>query len=942
MLPVHLLRRVRELLKDMRDTQRSEGPVERYSLTAPAYRLTAQAVIEQLETDPQTGLTQAETEQRRRRFGANLLQEQGGAPWYQLLLRQFTDLLIVVLLVAAALAWYLGDTRGATVLLAIILINGFIGLYQEYHAEQLLERLKLMVRGQARARRDGEMLELDAEALVPGDIVYLEEGCAVPADLRLIESRELATNDFTLTGESLPQDKEAEVLPAGEPGLSEQDNLAFMGTTVARGSAIGVVVATGMATAIGEIAEIGQGIERDLSPLQREINALAVLLTRMAGVIALALFAINILLRGDEFADMTALVNASALFAIGVAAACVPQGLPAQITVALSLGVGRLARENAVVKRLSAVETLGCTTVICSDKTGTITANQMTIVCAWANGHSYEITGQGYDPAGEILEDGQPIEQGELDRVKEFFQHGLLASNGRTHEPDADHPGWYALGDPTEAAFMPFAVKAGIDPDERLKEFPVLTELPFDSRRKRMTMLRSHNGKVIGFMKGATSTVLDACSSTHRDGEEVPLDDEGRAAIMRQMEAFSAESLRVIALAYRDFPGTRTDYSVEETEQDFVFAGLVAMLDPPREGVSDAIAEVRAAQIRVLMLTGDGPITAEAIASKIGMADGEVLTGEDLRQMSEAELKASLAAESVVLSRVSPQEKFRIVTLLKSLGEVVAVTGDGVNDTLSLKRADIGVAMGRQGSVVAKEAAEIVLTDDDFTTLVVAVREGRTIYQNLRSVILSSITSNIGELSCVCAGFVGAAMGLPIPITAVQILSIDLIGEMLPLMALTFDPPEAEVMRRPPRRLGSHIIDRARLVELAWLGVLMGLGGYFSFFMVLQTGGTTASAQAAAFLGIVQIQYMNILSRRTAGTVFGRYLLCNKPLAGSLLFSFAIVTVITSNASIGGWFGFEPLRAQDWIWPLAAASTFLACFELKKQFRRPQQAGGLA
>jgi Ca2+-transporting ATPase len=923
----------------MRKPPRHDQTGEQSPLDAPAYQLPAQAVLQQLESDPERGLSQAEARRRRERFGANVLRENGRDPWYKLLLRQFTDLLIAVLFVAAALAWYLGDTRGATVLLAIILINGVIGLYQEFHAEQLLERLRLMIRSRARAVRDGEVLELDAEDLVPGDIVLLEEGSAVPADLRLIESSDLATNDFTLTGESLPQDKDAGVLPAGEVGLSEQDNLAFMGTTVARGSATGVVVATGMASTIGEIAEIGQGIERDLSPLQQEINALAVLLTRMAGVIALALFAINIFLRAEDFADMSALVNASALFAIGVAAACVPQGLPAQITVALSLGVGRLARENAVVKRLSAVETLGCTTVICSDKTGTITANQMTIVKAWADGHNYEISGQGYDPAGEISESGQPVRREELDRVTQFFQHGLLASNGSTHEPDADHAGWYALGDPTEAAFWPFAIKAGLDPQERLEDCPVLAELPFDSRRKRMTIIRTHNSKAIAYMKGATSTVLDACTGIHSNGAVAPLDDDMRAAISRQMEAYSAESLRVIALAYRDFPDKQRDFPLRETEQDFVFAGLVAMLDPPREGVRDAIAEVRDAHIRVLMLTGDGPITAEAIAKKIGMPDGEVLTGEDLRSMPESDLKQALAAESLVLSRVSPQEKYRIVNLLKSQGEVVAVTGDGVNDTLSLKRAHIGVAMGSTGSDVAKEAAEIVLTDDDFTTLVIAVREGRTIYQNLGSVILSSITSNIGELSCVCIGFIGAAVGLPIPITAVQILSIDLIGEMLPLMALTFDPPEAELMKRPPRRMGSHIIDRSRLVELVSLGVLMGLGGYFSFYMVLHTGGTTAMAQAAAFLGIVLIQYMNIVSRRTAGTVFGPYLFSNKPLALSLVFSFAIVATIIGNPEIGGWFGFEALRLKDWAWPLAASLAFLACFELMKQVAMRRATG---
>ena len=902
----------------------------REALTQPAFRLPPEQVIAQLGSDSERGLTEAEATARRAQFGPNLLKETGRQSFYSLFLHQFKDLLILVLLVAAGLAWYLGDTRGTIILLAIILINAVISLYQEYHAEALLERLKSMIKSRARVLRDGEARELEAEDLVPGDIVLLETGDAVPADLRLVESRELATNDFMLTGESTPQDKDADALPDGEVALSEQDNLVFMGTTVARGSARGVVIATGMASAVGEIARIGQAIQRDLSPLQREMNALALLLTRMAGVIALALFAINLVLRGDDFADFAALVNASLLFAIGVAAACVPQGLPAQIMVALSLGVSRLAQEHAVVKRLSAVETLGCTTVICSDKTGTITENQMTIVRAWADGVSYSITGQGYDPAGEIRRDGRPLAPGELESAKHFFQHGFLASNGRTREPDEDHPGWYALGDPTEAAFTPLAIKAGLDPRERTAAFPVVAELPFDSRRKRMTLLRQHKGRTIGYMKGATLSVLETCTGYHHNGAIVPLDDACRAAVEAQMQAYSADSLRVIALAYRDFPDGQTGFSVAASEQDFIFAGLVAMLDPPREGVRKAVSEVLGAGVRVFMLTGDSPITAAAIAERIGMPEGRVLTGDDLSRMSDVELTTALAADSMILSRVSPQDKYRVVKALKSMGEVVAVTGDGVNDTLSLKCADIGVAMGEKGSDVAKEAAEIVLTDDDFTTLVLAVREGRTIYQNLKNVILASITANIGELSCVCIGFVGAAAGLPIPITAVQILSVDLLGEMLPLMALTFDPAERTLMRQAPRKLGQHIIDRARLVELVFFGTLMGLGSYFSFLMVLSSGGTTAMAQAGAFLGIVLVQFMNILSRRSTGSLFSRQLFNNRPLWLALVSSFALVAVITNLPGIGGWFGFEALRPRDWAWPAASALAFLGVMELWK------------
>ena len=899
-------------------------------LTAPAYRLSREAVLEQLQSDPEEGLTDLQVDRVRQLHGENVLEERGRRPFYRLLLRQFQDLLILVLIVAAALAYYLDDVRGASVLVAIILINAAIGVFQEYKAERLLESLKTLVTTKATALRQGSPTEVDERDLVPGDIVLLEAGAAVPADIRLLEAHEFATNDFTLTGESVPQDKDAELEIDRECALSDQDNLAFFGTTVARGTAKGVVVATGMATVIGSIADVSQSIRRDFSPLQLEINNLARTLTKLAGVIVLMLFAANVLLRADAFPDTQSLVNASIIFAIGVAAACVPQGLPAQITVALSLGVGRLARENAVVKRLSAVETLGCTTVICTDKTGTITTSEMTIVRAWADGREFEVTGQGYDPEGDIRENGSPLSPTELESIKQFFQHGVLASNGRTHPPDDHHPTWYAVGDPTEAAFMPFAAKAGIDTEDRLDAFPVLEELPFDSQRKRMTMVRTHNDLCIGYMKGAAQSVLSVCTAVHRDGEAIPLDDSMRDAIAAQVKRFSEESLRVIALAYRDFPAGTRDFPPETTESDFVFAGLVAMLDPPRQGVREAIADVLGARVRVIMITGDNPITADAIADRIGMPDGPVVTGDELRSMSDTQLKKQLQADSLIFSRVSPTDKFRIVKLLKELDQVVAVTGDGVNDTLSLKEAHIGVAMGKLGSEVAKEAAEIILLDDDFTTLTNAVREGRTIFQNLKSVILSSITSNIGELSCVCVGFVGVAFGMPIPITAVQILSIDLIGEMLPLMALTFDPPERRLMSSPPRRLGSHIVDRKRLAELGFFGMLMGLSGYGSFLMVLTTGGSTGMAQAAAFSGIVLTQYANILSRRSDGSVLGRQLFANPQLWLALLVSFVVVTVIVSIPAVGSWFGFEPMRPVDWTWPIAGALAFLFSFEARK------------
>ncbi|MGR8920649.1 MAG: cation-translocating P-type ATPase [Gammaproteobacteria bacterium] len=913
---------------------------EQPGTTERPYQQPATAVLGALGSDVERGLSQTEAELRLARHGPNTLEASGRTSVAALVTRQFRDGIVVVLLVAAALAFYLDDDRGGTILVVIVLVNAAIGAWQEFKAERVLDALRRMVAASATVIRDGEAREVGQDALVPGDVVVLEEGAAVPADLRLVETTAFGTNDFILTGESLPQDKDAAIVVEDEVDYSRQDNMAFFGTTVARGNAVGVVVATGMDTAIGDIARTSASIERDASPLQQEMAALARALTRLAGVIAVGLFALNVLLRGDEFATWQALVNASLLFAIGVAAACVPQGLPAQISVALSLGVGRMAKRQAVVKRLSAVETLGATTVICSDKTGTITANEMTIVRCWLNGRELEVTGDGYDPAGEVREGDCVLDAAELEPIKEFFQDGFLAGSGRTHPPDEDHPDWYAIGDPTGAAFTPLVMKAGLDPAGLEADFPELVELPFDSERKRMSIVREHNGRTIGFMKGATEAVLAACTHIHRNGGAIPLDDADRDAVLEQVQVYSAESLRVIALAYRDFHTVPEAFDVANTERGFVFAGLVAMADLPRPGVRGAVRSVREAGMRVIMITGDDPVTAEAVARRIGMAEGRVLTGEELAALPEPQLRKLLADRSLIFSRVSPRDKHRVVMVLKRMGDVVAVTGDGVNDTLSLKQADIGVAMGGLGSDVAKEAAEIVLVDDNFSTLVAAVREGRTIFQNLRRVILSSITSNLGELSVVCLGFVGVAAGLPIPITAVQILAVDLIGEMLPLMALTFDPAEPGVMKQPPRRLGAHIVNRRSLLELVVDGTLMGAAAYFSFFMVLQTGGSLGMAQAATWASIVLVQYGNILSHRSRRSLFGAYLLANRPLWQALGVSLLLVLAIVNLPALGQWFGFEPMRAGDWLWPVLGAAAFVGWFEIKKAWLYDEPANG--
>ncbi|PIZ70591.1 HAD family hydrolase [Candidatus Peregrinibacteria bacterium CG_4_10_14_0_2_um_filter_43_11] len=902
------------------------------------YQLSVDQAAAQLKTNLHNGLNQEEAQNRLSAYGLNSLAEKKRRSVVFRFFDQFKDLMIIVLIVAALLAYYLGDFRGGTILLVIVFANAVIGFYQEYKAERILQSLKDMIKHHALVIRDGQRMEIDSTTLVPGDLVYLEEGSSIPADIRLTETVHFSTNDFILTGESVPQAKKAESIFDQEIAVTDQDNLVFLGTTVAKGNAFGVVCGTGMNTVIGRIAATTATIHESLSPLQRELNILAKALTKIAGVIALSLFVINTLLHIGDSESIKLTIEVSFLFAISVAAACIPQGLPAQISVVLSLGVWRMARKNAVVKKLSSVETLGSTMVICSDKTGTITKNEMTILDCFLMNHRFRVSGDGYEPTGAVLdESGQPVSHENLLSIKQFFQDGFLASNGRVLPPDAEHKGWYAVGDPTEAAFCTLAMKAGLDLSDLETRFPRIAEIPFDSDRKRMTIVREHNGKTIAYMKGGVESVLSVCSRLNQTGEIFALTEELKKTILKEAESYSKKSLRVIALAYRDFSDVKEEFSIESTEADFVFAGFVTMMDPPRAGVPEAIQAAYDAHIRIMMITGDNAITAKAIAEKIGMKNGtdelSVFTGDDIKNFTDEALKEHLKKQSIVFARVSPDDKYRIVTLLSDMGNVVAVTGDGVNDTLSLKRADIGVSMGKLGSEVAKEASEIVLLDDNFSTLVTVIREGRTIFQNLKKTILSSVTSNNGELTCVLLGFIGIVFGLPAPITAVQILAVDLVGEMLPLTALTFDSAERSLMSLPPRDLNEHIINRKSLINLIFYGFWMGAAGFFAFIMVYLFGTRTVeSGRAAAYGAIILCQFMNILSRRTNRTIFTEYLFTNIQLWGSFLISLIAISILIYVPSVSIWFGFASLSLQDWLFPILGALVFLSWHEAHKYF----------
>ncbi len=902
------------------------------------YQASIAEVLEHFGSHAERGLLEEDVQKQLQKYGKNKITQVRRKSTLLLFIGQFTDLLTLLLIGSAILSYFLGSTRDTIILSLIVFLNASIGFFQEYKAERLLESLKSLVKPQAKVIRHGTQEEIPADELVPGDIVILEEGDGVAADIRLLESENFSTNDVVLTGESDPQPKNHTITIDKVLPVTDQNNCVFMGVTVVRGYARGIVIATGMNTEIGKIARGSQELGETTSPLQLEINDISKKLTQVAMIVGVVMF-------GSKFLGSNDLTDAM-VFAIGVAASMVPQGLPSQISVALSLGVGRMAKNKAIVKKLSSVETLGSAKVIASDKTGTITKNEMTITHCYFDGEAFTVTGTGYAPDGQIVDSrGEVYTKENLENRKVFFLDGYLASTGRVNPPDMNHTSWYPMGDPTESAFATLALKTGLNLEELDRAYPKVHLLGFDSVRKRMTIIREHKGKNIAFMKGGIESVLSVCSQiiekdTVRNIHKADIDK-----FLELAKVYASQAYRVLAVAYKDLPAKAKEFSIENTEKDFVFAGFVVMLDPPHEEVKQAIRSAFEAHLKVVIITGDNAITATAIANKIGLtrADGtlpEVLNGEDLIQLTDDQIWEKLQPRAVIFSRVSPDDKLRIVQIFRDHGEVVAVTGDGVNDTLSLKKADIGVSMGAKGAEVAKEASDMILLDDNFSTIVVAIREGRTIYKNLQKTIISTITSNIGELSCVIWGFVtGFLFGVPIPILAVQILAVDLVGEMLPLTLLTFDPAEKEVMQAKPRNPGEHIVTLQRFRSIAFFGFLMGTVGFLSFLAVyyLHSHETLHYERAltATYLGIILCQFLNILSRRTTQSIFTSYFFSNKNLLLGYLFSLGFVLCIVYVPFINFFLQTAPLSFNEWLYPIGGAILFLIFHELRKKLFQP-------
>lgn len=907
------------------------------------YRQDGKAVLGQLESDLKGGLSSQEAAKRLEQYGPNRLADLGRETLLHKYLRQYKDLMIVLLIASVAISALLGDGKTAVVLIALILFNTIIGFSQEFKAEKLMESLEKLVVNDAKVIRGGKLGTVPASELVPGDIVYVEEGDNVPADLRVLKESELSSNDFALTGESNPSRKFVHAI-SGQVELANRHNLVFMSTTIATGTAYGVVIATGMQTELGRIASLSADTAADLSPLQRELNHIAGRVTQ--GTLLLCL----ILLPGIIYLGLG--LKTALLYAIAIAVSIIPQGLPAEINTGLARAAGKLARAKALVKKLSAVETLGATTVICTDKTGTLTKNQMTVDRVLIGHSKYEVTGTGYEPAGQILDrHGKALQDTDLKDLSLFFACGAMAGNARICAPDYEHANWYTIGDPTEGALVTLAKKAGIDIHDIDEMSPELKEFAFDSARKRMSSLRTYGpqGKLYVFVKGAPESILHRCTEIWDSGHVRSISQKDRDMIDHENHIWASEASRNIGYAFKIFPKETSlkKISMEQAESDLTWLGMAGMTDPLRDEVPAAMAAAHRAHINVSVITGDFAVTAEAIARKAGLAKkGQeiiVVSGEELRQLDDERVVHLATRGGVIFSRVSPEDKLRIVGLVKSNDNVVAVTGDGINDAPALKRADIGVAMGKTGTDVAKQSAEIILLDDSFASLINAVGEGRVIYQNIKKSTLSCFTSNAAELIVSLVSLAALAMfGVPLALSVLQLLAIDMIAELFPIAALGWDKADGDMMNDKPRNTRDHILTASSVTDLLWCGILIGGLAFTNFIFFFWRNGIPAAeanitspslymkATSLTYLTIVLCQLFNILQRRSRNGLFTRYQFHNRALLVAVTFSMVCVLNIIYNPYLNIYFGSSPLQLADWVFALGAAAIFILVREVQR------------
>jgi len=811
------------------------------------YSLSPPEVLKRLKTNIQ-GLTQEEAQKRLVQYGENKLEEKKPVTPWQIFFNQFKSVLIAILLIASIASFAIGEVTDAFTILAIVILNAILGFTQEFKAEKALEALKKMLALKAKVIRAGVPVSIDTRFIVPGDIVVLEIGEKVPADLYLLKVESLQIDESVLTGESVPVSKETGVLPQGT-SLAEQKNMAFMGTTVTNGYGQGVVVATGMETEFGKIARLTQEVKQEESPLKKRLNVLGRRIGEISLVIALLVVILGIVQKRPLLEML--------LVGISLAVAVIPEGLPAVVTMTLALGVKNMVKRNCLLRNLVASEGLGATSVICTDKTGTLTKNEMTVKLIYIPDKFYEVSGEGYQPKGDFLHNAQPVDPSKELGLFLLLKTGLLCNRAVLKKTEQ---GWQVLGDPTEGALVVAANKAKIfKKDISCETCPLITEFSFTSVRKRMTVIYHYPEKNIAYVKGAPEVLLPLCQSYQRNGEIKELTKTEQERFNQVYKDMAAKGLRILALAYKEIPSEITHFIAEEVEKNLVFLGFTGIVDPPRPEVKAAMEKTKTAGIEVIMMTGDSPLTAMAVAREISLFSPKAIRGTEIEKLDEASLREILQTTKV-FARVNPAHKLKVVDILQKQGHITAMTGDGVNDAPALKKANIGIAMGIKGTDVAKEAADIVLLDDNFASIVGGVEEGRREYDNIQRFTRYLLSSNFAEIVAIAGAMF---LKLPLILLPVQILWMNLITDGMTALALGMEPPAKDVMHRPPRDPQQPILSKKVFLIILAIGIWMGVTTIFSFTHYLGSENMLSKARTIAFTGIIIFEKINVFNFRS-------------------------------------------------------------------------------
>ncbi len=887
------------------------------------YQKNIEDVLNDLSTDKEVGLTGSSVNERLEKYGPNELKEEERKSFIKKVIAQFSDFLIIILMAAAAVSLFVGEVKDAVVIMAIVIVNALLGIYQEGKAEKALEALKKMASPTAKVIRDGHAEEIPSANIVPGDIVLLDAGDIIPADLRLVESSNLKIEEASLTGESVPVEKNANATLEKEVSLGDRHNMAYMSTIITYGRGKGVVVETGHGTEIGKIASMIQTIEDESTPLQIKLNRLGKVLGLTTIAVCIAVFGIGIM-QGREILEMF-------MVSISLAVAAIPEGLPAIVTIVLAIGMNKMVERNAIVKKLLAVETLGATSVICTDKTGTLTQNEMTVVKVYTNDQVIEVEGNGYAPSGDFKLGGETIIPTTHGSLNILLIIAALVNDAKLEKVNDQYK---IIGDPTEGALVTLSEKAGLKSIELNAKYKRMDEIPFDSTRKMMTTFHQVpvGDEIVSFTKGAPDIIIHRCNKVLMDGKVVDFIPELRKRALSYNSDFSKSALRVLALAYREYKTLPEKPISDVNEVDMIFVGLTGMIDPPRPEAKEAIKQCKTAGINTIMITGDYKETAFAIAKELGMADDEsqAIMGEKINNISDEELR-EVVKNTKVFARVSPEHKVRIVTALKENGDIAAMTGDGVNDALAIRKADIGVSMGITGTDVAKNTAEMILTDDNFASIVAAVEEGRIIFSNIKKFVYFLLSCNIGEIILVAVSII--FLNLPVPLLPIQLLWLNLVTDSFPALALGVEKGEPDIMNQNPRDPNEAILDKNMIIGVMFQSLAVGGAALLAYVTALNYYGIDdlLHARTITFTTLITAELLRAYSSRSQKYTLAKIgVFSNKSMVYATLGAFMLMLGVLYLPFLHDIFYTFSLGFKDWQIVLSFAFIPLIVGELTK------------